>query len=308
MDGQIINWLMEGDPTIRYNTRLLLLKEDSLVAQTLMTNQGWIKEFLNAQGGNGHWGLDWYRPKWNCTHYMLLLLRQMNIQRDLPPIGTMIDRLYAENKCLDGGFSFWNNFKNGDMCVNGMALNYASYFCKPDERSNSVIDLFLKSQMPDGGWNCRYLHKAVHSSFHTTLSVLEGIWSYRYAGGDYRGDELIASEARAVSFLLEHHLYLSHRTLQPVDPKMMKFCFPTHWRFDVMRCLEHFARLKVPYQKEMDEALTLLYSKQDDSGFWKLDFKHDGKMPLNMEKVGQRSRWNTLRALFILNAYPMAAQ
>ncbi|MDD2332337.1 MAG: hypothetical protein PHI68_06780, partial [Candidatus Cloacimonetes bacterium] len=141
MNGQIINWLMEGDPAIRYNTRLLLLKEDSPEAQTLMTKQGWIKEILDAQGGNGHWGLGWYRPKWNCTHYMLLLLRQMNIQRDLPPIGKMIDRLYAENKCLDGGFSFWSNFKNGDMCVNGMALNYASYFCKPDERSNSVIDL-----------------------------------------------------------------------------------------------------------------------------------------------------------------------
>lgn len=308
MDEKVINWLMDGDPAIRYNTKLLLFAENSQEAQIQMMNQGWIKNILDAQQSNGHWGLDWYRPKWNCTHYMLLLLRHMNIQRDIDALGKMIEKLLTEHKCQDGGFSFWSIYKHGDICVNGMAINYASYFHRPDERYNSVIDHFLKTQMQDGGWNCRYLHKAVHSSFHTTLSVLEGIWSYRTAGGEYRLNELISSENRAVSFLLEHHLFLSHKTLQPVDPKMMKFCFPTHWHFDVMRCLEYFCNRKLPYKKEMDEALRLIQSKQDESGYWKLDYKHDGKMPLNMEKVGQRSRWITLRALYILSTYPFPSK
>ncbi len=74
-----------------------------------------------------------------------------------------------------------------------------------------------------------------------------------------------------------------------------------------MRCLEHFARLKVPYQKEMDEARRYFFSKQDDSGF-EARFQARWENALNMEKVGQRSRWNTLRALYILSVYPMAAQ
>ncbi len=98
MDEKVINWLMDGDPAIRYNTKLLLFAENSQEAQIQMMNQGWIKNILDAQQSNGHWGLDWYRPKWNCTHYMLLLLRHMNIQRDIDALGKMIEKLLTEHK------------------------------------------------------------------------------------------------------------------------------------------------------------------------------------------------------------------
>ena len=39
----------------------------------------------------------------------------------------------------------------------------------------------LTRQMPDGGWNCEDWRGATHGSFHTTISVLEGLEAYRLA-------------------------------------------------------------------------------------------------------------------------------
>jgi hypothetical protein len=52
--------------------------------------------------------------------------------------------------------------------------------------------------MPDGGWNCERDRGAVHSSFHTTFNVLEGLRAYADGDGSLAQDVMIA-EARAIS-------------------------------------------------------------------------------------------------------------
>ena len=50
----------------------------------------------------------------------------------------------------------------------------------------------------------------------------------------------------------------------------------------------------------MIDAMDLLMKKQTPEGFWKLEMKYPAKIFFEMEKVGKKSRWNTLRALRIL--------
>ena len=53
----------------------------------------------------------------------------------------------------------------------------------------------------------------------------------------------------------------------------------------------------------MQPALDVLSQKRTKDGRWKLNAKHPGQVHFEMEKAGQPSRWNTLRAMRVLQAY-----
>jgi hypothetical protein len=55
---------------------------------------------LDAQGGNGHWGWAGIVPSGTAL-IICCCFSADEYPTGSPPIGTMIDRLYAENKCLD---------------------------------------------------------------------------------------------------------------------------------------------------------------------------------------------------------------
>ncbi len=52
------------------------------------------------------------------------------------------------------------------------------------------------------------------------------------------------------------------------------------------------------------EAIDLVESKRDGDGRWPLEVQYPGEMPVEIDEgEGQPSRWNTLRALRVLDWY-----
>lgn len=191
-------------------------------------------------------------------------------------------------------------YKHSETCVTGMVLSILAYFDFQDERLTGLVEHLLTQQMADGGWNCESYKGATHSSFHTTISVLEGLREYEKRRPDPR---LTDSQNRAVEFLLIHRLFRSHRTGEIVDARMTRFSFPPRWRYDVMRVLDYFQERNIPPDPRMADALDLLKKKRRPDGTWVLQNKHPGRVFFELEAVGQPSRWNTLRALRILQWY-----
>jgi len=153
--------------------------------------------------------------------------------------------------------------------------------------------------MKDGGWNCQSYKGAKHGSFHTTISVLEGLMEYQKSIKP-RSKTISNSENKGIEFLLVHRLFMSHKTSKIVDGKMTRFSFPTRWRYDVLRALDFLQGYNVPKDERMNEAFELVLKRRDKDGKWKLQNRHSGKTFFEMEKVGKPSRWNTLRALRVL--------
>jgi hypothetical protein len=76
-----------------------------------------------------------------------------------------------------------------------MFLNYASYFGANEADLFSVVDFLHLQYMKDGGGNCHSNRiGALHSSLHTTLSLIEGILEYSLNGYKYRLTELQNAE------------------------------------------------------------------------------------------------------------------
>ena len=190
------------------------------------------------------------------------------------------------------------------VCINGMFLNYASYFKTPENKLVSIIDFLLSVQMSDGGFNCRSNRSgAVHSSLHSTISVLEGFHEYIENGYKYRLKEIQDIEPMGREFILQHRLYKSDHTGNIIDKRMLMLSSPSRWRYDILRALDYFQQCDVDYDPRMNDAMEVLIKKRRKNGLWPVQARHSGVSHFEMEKTGGPSRWNTLRALRVLKKY-----
>ncbi len=306
MEHTVTDWLLEGDPAIIYQTQrdLLHLPQTTLrQAQQKIAQTGWGCTFLKRQGPDGHWGRGPYQPKWICTHYTLLDLKTLGVCPDNLACRKAVRLLLANKTGLDGGVNYARTIPYSDVCINGMLLNIAGYFDPAVESLHQIVDFLLSRQLPDGGWNCLYYKGATHSSFHSTIGVLEGLAQYRGAGQGYRRSELSRAIANGLEFLLVHKLCRSHHTGKLIDPKMLSLSFPSRWRYDILRGLDLFREADSSYDERMAEALDVLQKKRLPDGRWPLQSKHPGQTHFEMEKVGKPSRWNTLRATRVLKHF-----
>ncbi len=234
----------------------------------------------------------------------MLDLKNLNIPPDNKVIEESLDNIFRNEKGTDGGIRPMNANQKCDVCVNGMVLNYASYFHVGEELLKSVIDFLLTEKMADGGFNCRSnTSGAVHSSLHTTLSVLGGILEYERNGYTYRLDELLRAKSESQEFILLHKFFRSDKTGKIIKPNFLKLYYPGRWYYDILKAMDYFQFAMVDYDCRMDEAVKVILSKRTKDGLWKLAANHPGKTHFEMERAGQPSRWNTLRAMRVLKHY-----
>lgn len=299
---EIISWLLKGDVSIQYMVYRDLLCEERSDLQSRIHHEGWGTQLMSKRFPDGHWGLKFYQPKWISSHYTLLDLRNLCISPDSNLIQLSIDKILDEGKAMDGGIYLSSD--KSDVCVNGMFLNYASYFKSDPNKLKSIVDCLLIELMPDGGFNCRSNRAgAVHSSLHTTLSVLEGITEYEYNGYSYRLDELKKAAHSSKEFILQHQFYISDRTGKIINKNFLKIPYPRRWKYDILSALDYFQYSQSDWDDRMSSAIQVLLNKRNKEGTWNQQAKHPGQIHFEMEKAGKPGRWNTLRALRVLNHF-----
>jgi len=300
----LLNWLPDSDVSIQYQVHRDLLGEERIDLKKRILKEGWGKQFLSFRKPDGHWGLGFYQPKWTSSHYTLLDIKNLNPIQDHSLIQESVHMIADNEKGHDGGINPSGTVNESDVCINGMFLNYASYFKTSEDKLISVVDFILSQKLTDGGFNCRLNRSgAVHSSLHSTISVCEGFREYLDNNYSYRKEEVIKAEKEAQEFILLHQLFLSDKTGEIISPKFLMLSYPGRWRYDILRALNYFRSANVPYDKRMQAALDVIKKKRRKDGKWTVQAKHPGKTYFDYEKPGQASRWNTLRALRVLNCY-----
>lgn len=301
---QIIQWLLDGDVSIQYQVCRDLLGEDRPDLRARMATEGWGAQMIQARRANGHWGEGFYQPKWISTHYSLLDLANLDFPPDHPLPQDSVALILRENVAEDGGVNPARSIAQSDVCVNGMFLTYGCYFHAAPDALRSVVDFVIGQQMPDGGFNCRANRSgAVHSSLHSTISVIEGIRVYGATGYTYRLAELEKMAGDGREFILQHHLYRSDHTGEIIDKRMTMLSYPSRWKYDILRALDYFRAAGVAYDPRMQSALDVLTQKERKDHTWPVQAKHAGQTHFEMEKTGGPSRWNTLRALRVLRHF-----
>ena len=208
------------------------------------------------------------------------------------------NRLLDDAKWVDGGVSYWRTHHLAERCVNGMVLSLACYFEIDDRRLDGLARMLIDARVRDGGWNCDdYRGHTHHSSFHTTISVLEGLLEWKRRSGDSDADTAIA---RGHEFLLDHRMYRSHRTGKVISGEWTAFHFPPRWHYDVLRGLDHLQDAGAGPDPRAADAVELVRTRCRPDGCWAKGPQYSGNTFFTLEPGRVPGRWNTLRALRVL--------
>jgi hypothetical protein len=184
-----------------------------------------------------------------------------------------------------------------EPCINGRTIETGAYF---GVDVSAIIERILTERLGDGGWNCEAENGSVRTSFDTTINVLDGLVEFEHATG---GSAAVGEARRSgEEYLLERNLFRRKSTGEVVDQAYLDFAFPHYWHYDVLRALDYFRRAGAAADPRMAEAVDIVRSKQQPDGRWLLDRIHPGRVYFDIEDgVGSPSRWNTLRALRVLD-------
>ncbi len=307
LSPSLVQWLLDSDPAIRWQVMQDVLDAPAAEVATeraRVATVGWGAHLLARQGVDGAWaGVAWNRG-WDSTMHVLMLLREMGLDPTSEPARRAVRRV-RERVTWQGAPEYAGNpFFAGEVepCINGQVGAVGAYF---GQDVGGIIDRLLGEQLPDGGWNCEV---ARHSSFNTTICVLEALLEYELAGR--ATPEVTAARLRGQEYLLARRLFRRKSTGEIIQrdrkggTELTRFAFPTWWHYDVLRALEYLRRAGAAPDARVAEAIDLVASKRDQAGRWQLETRHPGAMPVDMgEEEGRPSRWNTLRALRVLKWY-----
>ncbi|WP_448808948.1 hypothetical protein [Agromyces bauzanensis] len=300
----VAEWLLDSDPSIRWQVRRDLLGEpaEAVAAERArVATEGWGARLLALQADDGYWGGMTYGHHGERTSVMwtLHLLRRLGVDPAAAPVRTAVARVRDGVVWRDwGGLPFFHG--EAEACANGGVLALAAYFGVLGEGSDRIIGLLLDEQLADGGWNCDPPEQSQRSSFDTTLCVLEGLLAYEQAIGDADA-ALVRARRRGEGYLLERNLFRRLSTGEVVLPRYAEFHFPPYWVYDVLRALDYFRDAGDRPDPRVEEAIELMVSQRRDDGRWPAAAPWNGEVHFAVEAPeGEPSRWNTLRALRVL--------
>ncbi|OLC23810.1 MAG: hypothetical protein AUG06_11260 [Actinobacteria bacterium 13_1_20CM_2_65_11] len=235
----------------------------------LELNQGWRKRMiaglLRGQRQDGGFGVHPY-GKWTGAHWRLVSLVELGIPptdtRARAAAKTVLDWIAAPSlpHVVAGKERRHASVEGNALAVScrlGMARN---------KQVRDLVDILLRSQWPDGGWNCDIDPSARRSSFHESLASIWGLVEYHRATGDR--DALEAAH-RAGELLLNHRLYRSTTTGETIHPEWERIHWPHYWHYDFFHGLRALALLKRLDDPRAADALGLLRARRRADATWR---------------------------------------
>ncbi|HET7472651.1 MAG TPA: hypothetical protein VFJ71_05970, partial [Candidatus Limnocylindrales bacterium] len=305
----VIDWLLDSDPAIRWQVlRDLTDEPDDVVAaeRARVGIEGWGADLLSHQTPDGLWAGNAFSQERTDTFHVTELLRRFGLDPASDEARRAIGLVRDHVTWGDG--AWWNppwaeqGFFDGEVepCINGNVVATGSYF---GIDMAPLVDRLLGEQLEDGGWNCEVENGAVVSSLGTTINVLEGLLAHERAAGDPDG-RVAEARRRGDEYLLERKLLRRKSTGELIDPAFLQFSWPTWWHYDVLRGLDYLRDAGHDRTDErLAEAVDVVRRNREPDGRWPLQIDHGGESWIQMEAAGEPSRWITLAALRVLDAF-----
>jgi hypothetical protein len=307
----VIDWLLDADPSIRWQVMRDLAGQPPDVVATervRVATEGWGARLLALQAPDGLWAGRPWSHDWTDTFHVLELLRRFGLDpashQAQRAIGLVRDHVTWRDPDFETPWSD-NRFFEGEVepCINGNVVATGSYF---GLHMSPLVERLLREQLPDGGWNCEVENGATVSSIETTINVLEGLLEHERAIGG--SDGIAAARRRGEDYLLDRRLFRRKSTGEVIDERWLRFSFPTWYHYDILRGLDYLRAAGVEPDDRVAEAIGIVEANRGSDGRWPLERIHAGETHVPMDEgEGAPSRWNTLRALRVLDWFEHGA-
>ena len=320
--GAVIDWLLDSDPSIRWQVMRDLLdapEQEWRRERAKVETEGWGARLLSHEDEDGQWAGGAFAPRdfdfekwqqegqpWTATAFALSQLREFGLEPSSEPARRAVALIGASARWEHDGQPYWEG--EVEECINGRTVADGAYF---GVDVAPIVDRLVGERLADGGWNCERANGSVRSSFHTTINVLEGLLEFERATGGT--PESRAARRSGEEYLLERRLFSRLSTGEPADERFLSFVHPNRWRYDVLRALDYFRAAGeltgAAPDPRLGEAVEHVRSRRSDDGTWPLDWTLPGRVWFDVDDgPGQPSRWVTLRALRVLRWWDGSAR
>lgn len=318
--GSVIDWLLEEDPSIRWQAMRDLLdapESEWRAERTRVEAEGWGARLLSYQGKDGQWAggafvpgdFDWSEwqevgQPWTATAFSLSQLREFGLDPASEPASRSVGLIGANSRWDHAGQPYWEG--EVEECINGRTVADGAYF---GVDVSSIVDRLVGERLEDGGWNCERANGSVRSSFASTINVLEGLLEYERATGGTRRSQQARKSGE--EYLLARNLFRRLSTGEVADEQFLSFLYPNRWRYDALRALDYFrsaaALTGATPDPRLGEAVDHVRSRRLADGTWPLDWSLPGRVWFDVDDgPGKPSRWVTLRAMRVLKWWEAA--
>jgi hypothetical protein len=303
----VIEWLLDSDPAIRWQVLADITgasPAEVTAERARVEHEGWGARLLALEGADGLWdggacfpasyeGGEPGQP-WTATMHSLQTLQIFGLDPASAAARRAISLIAEHGRWEHAGQRYFDG--EVEPCINGRTIEAGAYY---GVDVSPLVERLLGEQLTDGGWNCEAENGSVRSSFDTTLAVLDGLIQFERATGG--SASVREARLRGEEYLLERSLFRRMSTGGIVNQEYLDFAFPYFWHYDVLRALDYLRGSGAEPDTRMAAAIEIVLSKRQPDGRWLLDRVHPGRVHFALESAGEPSRWNTLRALRVLD-------
>lgn len=155
-----MDWLLEeGQPAVRYLAMRDLLgsSEGELrEAREAIPSTGWVKQILARRLPGGCWVHedDLYRPKFSATNWMLLILSDLGVTKEVPWVAESAEMWRDTLSRPDGGFDTPGSEASELCLVGNTARALVRFGYVDDPKVRGAFEWLVRNQKPNGGWDC----------------------------------------------------------------------------------------------------------------------------------------------------------
>ena len=209
----VIDWLLDGDPAIRWQVMrdLTDAPPDEVAAERArVEHEGWGARLLATEDPDGLWAGGACFPAsyrsgepgqpWTATMHTLQTLQILGLDPGSQSARRAVALVAENGRWEHEGQRYFDG--EVEPCINGRTIETGAYF---GVDVAPLVERILTESLDDGGWNCEVENGSVRSSFDTTINVLEGLIEEESVTGG--SAEARAARRRGEEYLLERHLY-----------------------------------------------------------------------------------------------------
>ena len=313
----LIAWLLDSDPTLRWQVERELVSEPPEVweaTRARIATEGFGAQLLALQDSDGQWAggaffpadFDFHGPgaaegagqPWTATTWTLNSLREWGLdpavlrERRTP-------ELLAENSRWEyDDLPYWGG--EVDCCINAWTLANGAWL---DADIDGLVDWFVEHRLADGGWNCEWVEGSTRSSFHSTLNSLKGLLAYDAATGGT--DATLAARRSGEDYLLKRGLFRRLSTGERVAPWVDRFTYPFRAFYSILNAADYFREAAAvdgtSPDPRMADAIEIVRDARLPDGTWLQARRHPGRVWFEVDvPAGEPSKWLTLHGTRVL--------
>ena len=314
MDDDVLAWLLDSDPSLRWQVERDLAGEPEEVwraTRARIATEGHGAEVLRLQDADGQWAGGAYFPRdhqfaeesegqpFTATTWALTVLREWGL--DPAALAGTHEKLAANSRWEYDDLPYWDG--EVDVCINAMTLLNGTWLGRD---MSELAAWFPAHQLDDGGWNCEWVEGSIRSSFHSTINAVKALLDYEQRTGGT--PELRAARKRGEEYLLERGLRYRLSTGEQVGSWTDVVVYPWRAYFTLLKTIDYSTEAAehdgVPRDERMAEQVERLRAARRPDGRWLQEhvFPGDVWFPLDVAP-GEPSKWITFFAQRALNRW-----